>query len=69
MAEPNSARSATILFERDLRMGLVTRDVKSFLMKHVEQQSRPGLKRKGKTGVQRMNEKLSDSRRDEDILR
>jgi hypothetical protein len=57
-----------------LRMNLLTNDVRNFLVKQVDQQRSLGLKRGGgkkklvfklKSGKQRMNEKLKDSRKDE----
>ena len=55
-----------------LRLGLVTREVKYFVLKQLKQQRkpRPGKgDKQSKTGKQRMMEKLTDSRGDEDRLR
>ena len=55
-----------------LRMGLLVRDVKNHVLKQLKQQRNKG-RRDGdhlfKTGKQRMQSKLSDSRRDEEHLR
>ena len=52
-----------------LRLGLVTREVRSFLEKQKENQRSSKQKNQMKSGVQRMREKLSDSRGEEDVLR
>ena len=52
-----------------LRLGLVTREVGSFLGKQKENQRSSKQKNQMKSGVQRMREKLSDSRGEEDVLR
>ena len=52
-----------------LRLGLVTREVGSFLGKQKENQRSSKQKNQMKSGVQRMREKLSDSRGEEDLLR
>ena len=50
-----------------LRLGLVTREVGSFLGKQKENQRSSKQKNQIKSGVQRMREKLSDSRGEEDV--
>ena len=75
MVKVCEAEQRTKLLTTLLRMGLLSRDVKHFVGKQLDQQRSKGQSKgwgkqtKVKSGTQRMVEKLADNRRDEAKLR